>query len=314
MCSTGKDLSKLRKPSEGKMKNKIKAHLFTLPRWFAAPFFGSSIIMGVLLADGGLGLNAWLALVAGLLVMAGGHSFNSFLDYAWTGLDKGKPEDRSAEKDYTGGQNLIENRVVSISEVAGNAVMWYLLSTIPMAFIISTVGRYVAIPWILGMLVTFWYSVAKFNWTHELALGVGVGPLSVLLGMFAVNPYPPVMTGLIVSVPFAIVLSFLGLALDEWPDAEANLKKGVKSVAYKVWEYGVSLEWYVSAWLLALLVFHVFMVSIGILKPLTGIAFIPAMAIIPLLVLMKGNFRKVMRAIVAVGAIYCILLVVGQAL
>ena len=53
------------------MKEKIKAHLFTLPRWFAAPFFGCSLLMGAVLA-GGLGANAWIALVGGLLIMAGG--------------------------------------------------------------------------------------------------------------------------------------------------------------------------------------------------------------------------------------------------
>lgn len=295
------------------MKEKIKAHLISLPRWFAIPFFGSSILTGACLA-GGINTNAWLALAAGLLVMAGGHSLNSWGDWV-TGLDKGETSERSAEKDYTVGQNLIAAGVVSLREVALNGIVWYIVSAIPLAFLVTTVGWPVIIPWLMGMGITFWYSlIAKFNWTHELALGVGVGPIAVLLGMFAVNPHPPIMNGLIVSVPFAIVLSFLGLALDEWPDAEANLKKGVKSVAYKVWQYGVSLEWYVSTWLIAMLVFQVFLVSIGILKPLTGIAFIPAMAIIPLLVMMKGNFRKAMRAIVAVGALYCILLVIGQAI
>ena len=63
------------------MLAKIRAHLWILPRWFAAPFFGSAIILGALLA-GGMTANSWLGLLTGLLVMAGGHSFNSFLDYA----------------------------------------------------------------------------------------------------------------------------------------------------------------------------------------------------------------------------------------
>ena len=115
---------------------KIKAHLWTLPRWFAAPFFGSAILLGAVLA-GGINANAWLALIAGLLVMAGGHSFNSFLDYAWTGLDKGEIEDRSAEKDYTGGQNLIEAGIVTVREVAINAIAWYLLSAVPLSIWLS---------------------------------------------------------------------------------------------------------------------------------------------------------------------------------
>ncbi len=76
--------------------NSIKLHLWTLPRWFAAPFFGSSAILGALMA-GGMTFNSWLGVIAVLFIMAGGHSFNSFLDYAWTGLDKGekgRPERR----------------------------------------------------------------------------------------------------------------------------------------------------------------------------------------------------------------------------
>lgn len=290
---------------------KLKAHLWTLPRWFAAPFFGSAILLGAVLA-GGINANAWIALIAGLLVMAGGHSFNSFLDYAWTGLDKGEIEDRSAEKDYTGGQNIIEAGIVTPREVAFNALAWYLLSAIPIIYLAFTVGWPIIIVWVLSMLVTFWYSWGKFNWTHETALAVGVGPGSVLLGMFAVSPNPPWGIGLLASVPIAIILSYLGLALDEWPDAEANLKKGVKSVAYMVWKYGVSLEWYASTWLMFLLIYQLLLIQLGIFSPVTALAFIPAAAIIPLLVMMKGNFRKTMGAIVLVAVFYPILLLVGQ--
>ena len=73
--------------------------------------------------------------IAGILVMAGGHSFNSFLDYAWTGLDKGETEDRSAEKDYTGGQNVISAKIVSLREVLGNALGWYILSAVPVIYL-----------------------------------------------------------------------------------------------------------------------------------------------------------------------------------
>ena len=133
-----------------------------------------------------------------------------------------------------------------------------------------------------------------------------------MIGMFSVNPHPPIVTGLLVSAPFAIILSFLGLALDEWPDAEANLKKGVKSVAYKVWEYGISLEWYASMWLVSLYIYQVFLVSIGILKPMTGLSFFVLPLGIMLLVMLKGNFRKVMGILVLVLAFYPILLLVGQ--
>jgi len=293
------------------MKAKIKAHLFTLPRWFAAPFFGCSLLIGAVLA-GGLGTNAWVALVGGLLIMAGGHSFNSFLDYAWTGLDKGEVEDRSAEKDYTGGQNLIENGIVSVKEVALNATGWYILALAPLIYLAINVSWVILPLAIAGMLITFWYAWGKFNWTHEAALAAGVGPIAVLIGMFSVNPSPPWVTGLIVSIPVAIILAYLGLAFDEWPDAEANLKKGVKSLAYKVWQYGISLEWYIMSWFLFVFVYQVFLIATSILSPMTALTFLTFPCLIACLVLLKANFRKVGGYLVIVAALYPILMLVGE--
>jgi hypothetical protein len=181
-----------------------------------------------------MSVNSWLGVVAGLLIMAGGHSFNSLLDYAWTGLDKGTVEERSAGKHYCAGQSLLASGVVTVGEVALNAMVWYLLAMIPIVYLVIHVGWGALVFGLLGMLITFWYAKAKFNWTHETALGVGCGPLAVLLGMYSTTNNPPWQEGILASVPFAIMLSFAGLALDEWPDAEANLKKGVPHVLVSV--------------------------------------------------------------------------------
>ena len=293
------------------MKKKIKVHLFTLPRWFATPLFAAPAILGGLLA-GGMTLNSWIGVIAALLIMAGGHSFNSFLDYSWTGLDKGKLEDRSAEKDYAGGQSVIATGLVSEREVAINASVWYLLSLIPLIYLAVNVGWPILLVGVIGMMMTFWYAKAKFNWTHELALGVASGPMPMLMGMFATTVSPPWVVGLVASVPFFILPSFIGLAIDEWPDAEANLKKGVKSVSYKVWEYGVSLEWYVSSWVLFLLLFHVFLITVGILAPLSAIAFVVWPFIMVFLVFLKRDFRKWAGITIFTGVTYPILLVLGH--
>lgn len=293
------------------MKKKLKAHLWTLPRWFAAPIFGASAILGALLA-GGMNFNSWMGVIATILIMAGGHSFNSFLDYAWTGLDKGETEDRSAEKDYAGGQSVIAAGIVSEKEVACNAITWYLLAFIPLIYLTINVGWQILVIGFLGMLVTFAYAKSKFNWTHEIVLGISSGPLAVLAGMFATTVSPSWITGLVGSIPALILISFVGLAVDEWPDAEANLKKGVKSISYKVWEYGVSLEWYVSSWLLFMYMYQVFLIAIGILKPLSAISFVTWPFLISFLVLSRKNFRKWAGLIVFTGVSYPVLLVIGQ--
>ena len=293
------------------MGRKLKVHLWTLPRWFAAPIFGSSVVLGGLLARG-MTANSWLGLVAALLIMAGGHSFNSFLDYSWTGLDKGEASERSAEKDYAGGQSVIASGLASATETALNAITWYVLSLIPLIYLAVNVGWQILVIGILGMMVTFAYAKSKFNWTHEVVLGAGAGPLAVLAGMFATTTSPDWAKGLVVSVPAAILISFVGLALDEWPDAEANLKKGVKSIAYKVWENGVSLEWYLSAWILFMFLYQVLLIAIGMLAPRSAISFVVWPFLMGFMVLMKQDFRKWAGRIVAVGVMYPVLIVVGQ--
>jgi 1,4-dihydroxy-2-naphthoate octaprenyltransferase len=296
---------------EKPMSKKIKVHLWTLPRWFALPIFGGSAVLGALLA-GGMTINSWLGVIGTVLIMAGGHSFNSFLDYAWTGLDKGETGERSAEKDYAGGQSVIAAGLVSVREVAFNAIIWYLLALIPLIYVAVNIGWPILLIGFLGMLMTFAYSKSKFNWTHETVLGIAAGPLAVLGGMFATTNSPSWTTGLIVSVPALIMISFVGLAVDEWPDAEANLKKGVKSISYKVWEYGISLEWYVSSWLLFMFLYQVFLISTGMLKPLTAISFVTWPFLISFLVLSRKNFRFWARMFVLIGVLYPVLLALGQ--
>jgi 1,4-dihydroxy-2-naphthoate octaprenyltransferase len=300
---------------------KLKAHLLTLPRWFAAPYFGSALLLGAVMA-GGLTVNSWIALVGGLFIMAGGHAFNSYLDYAWTGIDKGKIEDRSAEKAYTGGQNLLANNIVSINEVLVNAVGWYVMSLFPIVYLSIKLGWGIFIVAILGMLITFWYSWGKFNWTHELSLGVGAGPIAVLMGMFGTVSNPDIGAGILAGVPFAIILCFAGLALDEWPDAEANLRKGVKSIAYYVWYASMSLEAFLGVWFAFMYLFQFFLVYLGILDKQTMWTFILVPFFMALFVLLRSKelkkktgeerFKKVAAAIVAVAALYPVLLLIGQ--
>lgn len=290
---------------------KLKAHLWTLPRWFATPYFGGVLLLGAALA-GSINVNAWIGLAAGLLVMAGGHSFNSYLDYSWTGLDKGKIENRSAEKDYCGGQNIIEAGIVTPREVALNGAAWYVLSLIPVIFLMINVGPLIFIVWFLSLWITAWYSIAKFNWTHELALFVGVGPLAALMGMFSVTPAPDLWVGIIASAPSGIILSFLGLALDEYPDAEANLKKGVKSIAYKVWEYDIDLVFYLLTWLVFVYLLQLFLIAVGILAPLTWLTFILVPFFMATVVFLKKHFRKAAGILVIIGACYPVIMLLGQ--
>jgi len=292
------------------MNKKLKAHLITAPRPFATPFFGLALLIGVVLAGGSLAsLNTWLAFICGVLLMAGGHSWNTLLDWL-TGLDR--PEEGSVEKDYAGGCRLIVDGILSPREVFVNASAWYLLALIPAIMLAIRVTPWVMAPVILGMLITVWYSFGKFNWTHEMALASGpiigavLGAMSAGTGIL----WPAILA----AMPISIIFSFAGLALDEYPDAEQNLKKGVKSLAYKVWEFKIDLGTYLITWFIIAYVIQVLLISIGILAPLTALTFILVPLFMGECVFLKSPapFEKVAVVIVVTAAFYPALLLAGQ--
>lgn len=307
------------------MKAKLKAHLWTSGRWFALPFFGCSALIGSLLAGGTLSeLNTWLGFIAVALFMACGHSQNSYIDWA-VGLDA--PEGGSIEKGYTGGCGIL--KVLSVKELILNFTGWAVLGLIPLIILSLRVTPYILIPAALGLAVPYFYTRGKFSWYHETALAAGV-VLAAVVGMFAVNPHPDWWIGIIVALPIAVSLSYLGLAFDEYLDAYANLKKGVKSVAYKVWEYRFDLSLYLLAWFVIVYAFQVFLIAIGLLEPLTAISFIVFPFLLAQLVFLKPHadatrenpsdksaqdeFNRVGKVLVLILIFYPVLLLVGQAI
>ncbi|MBA7549131.1 hypothetical protein ES705_41604 [subsurface metagenome] len=307
------------------MKAKVKAHLWTSGRWFALPFFGCSALIGSILAGGSLSeLNTWLGFIAVALFMACGHSQNTYIDWA-VGLDRG--EEKSVEKGYTGGCGLISGGILTPREVIFNFTGWFILGLIPAIILCLRVGPYILIPLVLGAAVPYFYTRGKFSWYHETALAAGV-VLAAVVGMFAVNPHPEWQQGIVVVLPIAIILSYLGLALDEYPDAHANLKKGTRSLAYRVWESGFDLSTYILAWFSIVYAFQVFLIAIGLLAPLTMISLFVFPFVIAQLVFLKphadalrnnpsdgaalAGFTNSAKVVVAIAMVYPMLILVGQ--
>lgn len=308
------------------LKQKIKAHLWTSGRFFATPFFGGSALIGSLLAGGTLGeLNTWLGFLAVALLMACAHSQNSYIDWA-VGLDKIEGEG-SIEKGYTGGCGIL--KILSPQELILNFIVWGVAGLIVCWIIATRVGPYVFIPAVLGLAVPYFYTRGKFSWYHETALASGV-VLAGITGMFAVNADPDWWQGIIVMLPVAIVLSYLGLAFDEYGDAYNNLKKGVKSLAYRVWEYKFDLSLYILSWIAMVYVFQIFLIVIGLLKPLTMLSVICFPFLLAILVFLKPHadalrdnptnmsiiegFNKCGMKLVLIAMAYPVLVLLGQAI
>lgn len=295
------------------MKGKIKLYLVTLPRWFATPQYIPAILVGAALAGKGLGLHAWLAALVGLFIMAGAHCLNSVLDYSWTKLDAGGEEERSAVKTYTAGQSVLATGMCSPKEVVFNALGWYLLAMIPTAFLVVRVGWPFLLLCFLGMLVTFWYSIGKMNWTHELAFTVATGLLPVLLGMFAITPTANWRVGLLAGVCLGLVTG-PQIVMDEVKDAEANLARGAKSIGYKALELKIELPFYQMGWLLFLYIYQMYLIMVGIFTSLTALTFLAFPLWMASLVFSsrEATFEKGIIGFLLTAGLYNILLLVGQ--
>jgi len=290
------------------MKTKIKTHLWTLGRWFALPFFGGAVLVGGVVAGGSIGdLNLWLAFAAVALLMAGGHSFNTYLDTAWTKLDT--IEAHSVEKGYTAGSVVITEGWATEREVLANALIWYALGLIPAIILAVKVTPFILIPAVYGMAITFLYAPSKFTYFHELVLASGPVAGAVMGALSVAGNW---IEALIVSIPIVLIFSYAGLGLDEYPDAEANLKRGVKSLAYKVWEYGYDLPTYIMLWVFSAFLVQLYLIAISILASLTALTLIILPFAIGGSVFLKKDFKKAALFIVTVAMLYPLLLLAGQ--
>jgi len=294
--------------------NKVRIHILVLPRWAFLPFFGICTLLGVVLAKGSLGaLNTWLAFITTMLLMAGGHSFNTLLDTVWTKLDNPEHE-HSVEKGYAAGSVVISERFASPKEVLINALCWNAVSLVPGIILAIRVTPFVLIPIFFGMAVTFMYSPSKFSYFHEIVLASGVVAAAVI-GSLSTGTGEWIRS-MLITIPLCLIFSFAGLGLDEYPDSEANLKQGVKSLAYQVWKQDFDLALYIMLWVFLAYMVQIFFIEISWLKPLTGLTFIVLPFAIAASVFLKkeATFKKAALAMVVIAMAYPLLLLLGQAI
>jgi len=294
--------------------NKFKIHLLTLPRWVFSPFFCICTLLGIVLAKGSLGtLNTWLAFMTTLLMMAGGHSFNTLLDTVMTHLDDPSHE-HSVEKSYAAGSVVISEGWATPKEVLVNALCWYAASLIPGIILAIRVTPFVLIPIFFGMAVTFMYSPSKKSFFHEVVLSSSVISASVI-GALSTGTGEWIRP-MLITIPLCLIFSFAGLGLDEYPDSEANLKQGVKSLAYQVWKQDFDLALYIMLWVFLAYMVQMFFIEISWLKPLTGLTFIVLPFAIAASVFLKkeATFKKAALAMVVIAMAYPLLLLLGQAI
>jgi len=291
------------------MKERIKTHI-GLGRFFALPCAVCSVLLGVALGGHWTWLSAMVVFGA-IFQMAYSHSFNTLLDYSWTGFDKGTEEERSKGKVYTKGQQAIAAGKLSPRGVLINGLVYLAISAVFIGIVAWKVSALIWAVWGAGALCTFWYSWGKLHYQCELALGIGFGPLACMMGM-ASQPNPDFLLAFLASMPFLILWGYGAESLDQYVDADVNWARGLRNFGALLWKNNVSMTAF-FCWLLSLtFLSQLFLIIGGVLAPLTGIALATFIPFSFCLLYIEKDQKK--GIIWGLGGIflYSALLVVGQ--
>ncbi|MBA7700778.1 hypothetical protein ES703_109502 [subsurface metagenome] len=291
------------------MKDKIKTHI-GLGRFFALPCVVCAVLLGCTLG-GSLSWLSVMVILAGIFEMAYSHSFNTLLDYSWTGLDKGTEEERSKGKVYTKGQQAIAAGKLTPRGVLVNGLIYLAISAVFVGIIAWKVSPLIWAIWAGTALCTFWYSWGKLHWNCELALGTGFGPLAVMLGM-ASQPNPNFLVAFLAGIPFLILWGYGAETIDQFTDAEPNWPRGLRNFGALVWRNNISIAMFL-AWLVVItFLSQLFLIAGGVLAPLTALSLISFLPFSFCLLYLEKNLK--IGVLWGLGAIFLhmILLTVGQ--
>lgn len=272
------------------MKDKIKAHI-GLGRFFALPAAACAVLLGIALG----GHWSWLSVMvvlAAVFEMAYAHSFNTLLDYSWTGLDKGAEDERSKGKVYTKAQQPIAAGKLTPKAVLANGLVYLAISAVFVGIVAVKVSPVIWAIWALGALMTFWYSWGKLHYQCELALGVGFGPVACMMGM-ASQPNPDFLLAFLAGIPFLILWGFAAEFVDQATDAEPNWPRGLRNLGALAWKNNVSIPLFVSFLFIMAYVAQMFLIIGGVLAPLTGLSLVAFPTIAYGLLIMGNDFNRV---------------------
>jgi hypothetical protein len=291
------------------MIDKIKAHI-GLGRFFALPIVVCSVLLGISMG----GTWSWLSVMivlAAIFEMAYSHSFNTLLDYVWTGLDKGEEQERSRGKIYTKGQQAIASGQLSTREVLINGLVYLAISAIFIGIVSANTTPIIWAIWSASMLCTFWYSWGKLHYQCELALGVGFGPLAVMMGM-ASQPDPDYLSAFLASMPFLLIWGYGAEAIDQYIDAEPNWSRGLRNFGALLWRYEGSISTFITYILCITFAAQFVLIASGILVPQTAMSLITFVPFAFCILYLDNHIKP--GVIWGLGGIflYMILVVVGQ--
>jgi 1,4-dihydroxy-2-naphthoate octaprenyltransferase len=280
-------------------QRRIWAYSFSLPRWFALPVAVLSVLLGGILFHAEA-LPLALAVLSSCFMMAFAHTWNSFHDWI-TGFDQGSEAERSHEKPYTGGQNLIGKGIVSLRETFMVAMVYLLVSAALIAPISLLTTSWVWLPWGLAALCAPLYSWGKLSYLCELFLGLGFGPLAVMLGAAASRDFD-FLRAFLAGVTFGLAFGYAAEVVDQYLDADVNLAKGLRNLGALAYQHGLGLALPLGTIIGIAILAHVGLTFGDILKSQTQWA---VALLVPLVVLAQPFERRNQLAIMVGLGLIC---------
>lgn len=210
-----------------------------------------------------------VACIAAVLVMMGGHTYNSYADYVY-GLDRGSP--KSTEKWYTRGSGVIAAGEAKLYEVLVLAIFWWAIA----AVLVWWITHYIGSPWpwfgyALGVSAGIVYAPGFMKGLKYVGfpewvglVGFGIGGVAVgYASMSAVMNLPlVVLVGAGVAGPWATVW-----IIDQWVDAESDIRKGVYNIAHVAYKTSFPVWGYLAVGLTFSFLTLLFLITIGYLSP-----------------------------------------------
>lgn len=256
------------------MKNKLKYWLIES----RAPFLTGtlvSILLGTAIAWARNNtfslLYFLLALIGGVFLHLGANISNDYFDH------KSGNDDINKEfvRPFSGGSRAIQLGLLSPREVLAGALVCYTVAIVIGAYFAFTVGIFVFIIGLFGLVSGFLYTAPFFNWSGrgvgEILVGINFGAL-MTLGAYYVQTGILSIEPLVASLPISFLIAAI-LYINEFPDYNADKAVGKNNWVVRLGKAKAAYGY--AALVLGAYIFVVLNAALGLTPPQVLFALIP---------------------------------------
>jgi len=206
---------------------------------------------------------------------------------------------------------VIAAGIMSPKEVLVNGIVYLAISAVFIGIVAWKASPVIWAIWGVTTLCTFGYSWGKLRWSCEFFLGIGFGPLAVMMGM-ASQPNPDFLLAFLAGIPILILFGYGAETLDQFTDASVNWKRGLRNFGALVWKNNVSITTFIVWLLCATFLSQLFLIAAGVLHPMTALTLITFLPFSLCLLFLKVKPKVGITWGLGGIYLYCLLLLLGE--